>query len=184
MTELENVDAVCTSQQLAEILSVTTRRIDRLCEDKILKPVRGGKFKGRRYRLTDAVQAYLRYREQWFSENSSSKNGEYEKARSRRMNALATLAEYETKLRTGELIERSQVLAVIDQGVTTTKDHLLALPNKLMHAVAGKTAAEANAIMRSGIRLCLHELARLDVSKLDRKSASRKNGSNHDHDRD
>src|SRR5262245_4043767 len=115
MTELASVDVICSAQQLAELLSITTRRVDRLAEDKILKPVRSSKFKGRRYRLAASVQAYLAYQKQYVKEqNSSSKNGDaYNDARSRRMRALALIEEARAKQISGEFVRRDRVTYVM-----------------------------------------------------------------------
>jgi hypothetical protein len=105
---------------------------------------------------------------------------EYLKLRNSKIATEHEIATLKLRQLKGELLERTQVMLVFAQIVAAMKGQVLSLPNRLMYQVAGKTPAEANAIMRAGVRLCLHELARFDVSKLPRKSASRKNSSSDD----
>jgi hypothetical protein len=95
MIELASVDAVCSARQLGDVIGVSSRQIERLTVDGVLKTVRGsGKFRARRYRLSDAVQAYLRHERDCLREKLS-RNGsdDYEGARTRRMNAIALIEE-------------------------------------------------------------------------------------------
>ena len=165
--ELNNANVICSGNQLAEIIGCSPRQIDVLRTEGVFVCVRS-RLRGRRYRLAESVQRFIAHEKQRASERSASKNGSsaYNDARTRRMNAAALIEEARARQLAGELIERSQVLLAFAQLVTSTKDQMLALPNRLMHQIAGKNAPEANAIMRAGVRLCLRTLARFDVRKL------------------
>jgi phage terminase Nu1 subunit (DNA packaging protein) len=174
MIELASAGVVCTTKQLSEIIGISSRQVERFTEAGVLKAVRSSKLRGRCYRLAESVQRFITHEKQRVAEQSASRNGSsgYNRARERRMNALATLAEYETALRTGELLERSQVMMVIDQGVTATKSRLLGVPNKCMHQLAMRTAPEANQIVKAHIVQALRELSRLGTAAITTTSDS------------
>jgi phage terminase Nu1 subunit (DNA packaging protein) len=176
---------VISLADLATMLVTSERQIQRLVKQGIIplaKNKAGQQLRGR-FVLGQAVGRYTEHLRDSVIDDDPNE-ALYSKARAERMQSLAVREELETRLRTGELIERSQVMLVLAQMATETKGAFLALPNRLMRQVANKSAPEANAIMRAGVRACLHKLATCDVKKLQRKSASRKNGSDLDHDRD
>jgi phage terminase Nu1 subunit (DNA packaging protein) len=179
--DLNDVDAIVTPKQLAEIIGCSARQIDVLRTEGVLKSVRSWKFRGQRFRLSDAVQACLRHERERLREQFASRNGSssaYEAARTRRMAALALVEEAKARQVTGELIERAQVVAVMTHVITHTKSRLLAVPTSCMHQLVGKSSPrETREIVHERIVAALRDLARFDVKKLQQKS---KNGATDD----
>lgn len=173
-------DVVCSQSQLAEIVGVHSRTIERLALDGVLKTVRSHKLKARHFRLAENVQRFVAHQKQITkAQCSSSSNGDgYNDARARRMRALALLEEMRARERSGELIERAQVMLVFATLVNTTKSHLFAMANKAMHDLAHRSAPEANAIVKRHVTTALRELAAFDPKSLGKteRAANKKNG--------
>jgi hypothetical protein len=181
--ELNDANAICSGNQLAEVIGVSPRQIDVLRVEGVLSCVRS-KLRGRRYRLAESVQRCIAHEKQRASEQSASKNGSsgYNRARERRMNAIALIEEMRAGQLTGELIERAQVMLVFATLVNTTKSHLLAMANKAMHELAHRSAPEANVIVKRHVTTALRELAAFDPKSLGKteRAAHKKNGDNDD----
>jgi phage terminase Nu1 subunit (DNA packaging protein) len=175
-----DVNALCTSRELAQVLGVSTRQIDQLVVEKVLKPqLRSGKQRNRRFRLADSVQSFVAYARESVREQSASSNGAsaYNDARTRRMNAAALIEEMKARELSGELIKRSVVTNVVTTVLSLTKSRLLAVPNQVMHQLVGRTSPlETNQIVRERIIGALRELAQFDPDTLQRKTRVQKNG--------
>jgi phage terminase Nu1 subunit (DNA packaging protein) len=176
---LSDVDVLCTSARLAEICGVSSRTIDALVLEKVLKPVRS-KLRGRHFRLSESVQRFVAYQKQSVRAQFASGNGAYERERTRRMSALATIEEARAKQISGELIEVAQVTAVVSTLISTTKSHLLSIPSRAMHELLGKTdPLETNQIVRKHVITALRELSQFDTAEIvrsSRREVARKNG--------
>jgi phage terminase Nu1 subunit (DNA packaging protein) len=175
---------VVSLADLATLLVLSERSVQRLVKQAVIKLARNkaGQLLRGRFVLGEAVPALVEHLRDSVLDDPNEKA--YSAARAQRMQALAVREELDTRLRTGQLIERSQVALVLAHLATATKSAVLALPNRLMHQIANKNAAEANAILRIGTRACLHKLAHFDVRKLEQtaRSARRKNGQQRDDD--
>jgi hypothetical protein len=185
MVELPSPDVICNGRTLGAVLGLSAQQIERLARDHVLKTVRSSKLRGRHYRLNDAVQAYLRYQHDYVKAQCSSSNGDgYNRARERRMNALALIEEMRARQLSGELIERAQVMLAFAQVVNVTKSHLLGVANKAMHELAHRSAPEANVIVKRHVTTALRELATFDPKSLGKteRAAHKKNGDNDDDD--
>jgi phage terminase Nu1 subunit (DNA packaging protein) len=169
---------ICSAKVLAEVIGISRRQVERLTEAGVLKPVRrSNESRARRYRLSDSLQSFLKHDRDRLREQFSSSNGnsEYNRARTARMRALARSEELELQVRSGEMIKRSVVIAAVGNVVSITKDHMLGVPNKVMHQLVGRTsAAETNQIVRTHIVTALRELSNFDVSSID--LVGKKNG--------
>jgi phage terminase Nu1 subunit (DNA packaging protein) len=175
--ELHAVDVACSARQLAEIVGTSSRSIERLTADGILKTLRSGKQRGRRYKLSDAVQSYLKHERDRLREQSSNGDSAYEDARARKMNAAALIEEMRARQLSGELIKRSTAVNVMTQVISLTKSRLLGVPSQCMHQLVGRTSPiETNQIVRDRIVAALRELAQFDPDTLQRKMLEQKNG--------
>src|SRR4029450_6862198 len=104
--ELNDANAICSGNQLAEIIGCSPRQIDVLRVEGVVSCVRS-KLRGRRYRLAGSVQRYVAHEKQRAAKQRATRNGSsaYEDARTRRMNAAALIEEAKARQITGELIE-------------------------------------------------------------------------------
>jgi phage terminase Nu1 subunit (DNA packaging protein) len=158
MILLPNPQAICTGQQLAEVLGVTPRQIDRLRASGVLKPVRC-KAKGR-YRLGDSVQSYLRYRDQYVTERLKVADDAYNKARAKRMAAMGAMAELELSAKRGQYLYKPDVEFHLSTLLQNCRDRILAIPSRTMHSLVGRTnAMECNKIVGDEVNLALNEIA-------------------------
>src|SRR5437016_5653436 len=105
--ELNDADAICSGNQLSQIIGCSPRQIDVLRVEGVLSCVRS-KLRGRRYRLAESVQRYCAHQKQIVKAAcSSSSNGNgYSAARTRRMAALAAIEESRSKHVIGEFVRR------------------------------------------------------------------------------
>jgi phage terminase Nu1 subunit (DNA packaging protein) len=185
MIELNDANAICSGNQLAQIIGCSPRQIDVLRVEGALVCARS-KLRGRRYRLAESVQRYIAHEKQRAKAQSASNNNVdgYSRARERKMNAAALIEELRARQLTGELIEREQALLVFGLLVSNTKSRLLAVPNKAMHELAHRSAPEANVIVKRHVTTALRELAAFDPKSLGKtaRAVHKKNGNNDDDD--
>jgi phage terminase Nu1 subunit (DNA packaging protein) len=159
MTLLPNVDVICNRQQLAEVLGVSDRQIDRLVVDHVLKPARC-KLRGKHFRLSAAVQSYLAHRERYVTERSAGSNGAYDAARTRRMAAIASREELRLAAEQGEYLHKPELEFHFGMLLRNCRDRILAIPSRTMHQLAGQTdARECNRIIGAECNLALNEIA-------------------------
>jgi phage terminase Nu1 subunit (DNA packaging protein) len=175
MIELASADVICSAQQLSEVLGVTPRRIDVLAEDGVLKAVRSSKFKGRRYRLNDAVQRFCAYQKQYVKAQCSSRNGngEYNDARARRMAATAIIEEARARQISGEMISRESAMISMTNVVSVIRNHVLAIPNRLSRVLAATNdVSKAHSILKSACRSALQSACDFVLEKSTQESRS------------
>ena len=155
---IEPADVICSARQLGDVIGVSSRQIERLTVDGVLKPVRS-RFRARHYRLGDSVQAYSRHdrdclREK-FSRNGSN---DYEDARARRMLAVAKREELETQLRTGQLIDRTSATIAVTNAISIVRNHVLSIPTRCARRLVGQTdASKVHSILKTHCRAALRE---------------------------
>jgi phage terminase Nu1 subunit (DNA packaging protein) len=174
---LPSVDCVCTRMQLAKILGITSRRIDTLAAENVLKPVRlGSALKGKGFRLAESVANYQTYsRASLVKQYARGGDGEYEKARSRRMSALAEAQELELAIARGDMVRRARVLHVMTALLSTVKNHVLAIPSRCTRQVVGqRDVHKVRSVLDKACRDCLREASEFGPHSFDETS---KNGS-------
>ena len=156
---LPSIDAICTRQQLAGVLGVSDRQIDRLVIDHVLKPVRC-RLRGKHFRLAAAVQTYLAHRERYVTERSAGTNGAYDAARTRRMAAIALREELRLAAEQGEYLHKPELEFHFSMLLRNVRDRILAIPSRTMHQLAHQTdAKECNRIIGAECNLALNEIA-------------------------
>jgi hypothetical protein len=160
MISLPSADAICTGKQLGQVIGKTSRQVERLAASGILKPVRC-KLKGsRRYRLSAAVQAYLAYREKYVTERLKLADDGYNKARARRMEALAGKEELSLAAKRGEYLYKPDVEFHFSMLLRNCRDRILAIPSRVMYELAGQTnPRKCNLIVGTECDLALNEIA-------------------------
>jgi hypothetical protein len=133
--------------------------------------VRSSKFKGRRYRLSSAIEAYLRYQRDYVKRQSSNGDSAYNDARARRMNAVAIVEESKARQVSGELIERAPATAAIVNVVSIVKNHVLSIPTRCSRLLASQTdPVKVHSTLKQYCTLALREIADFSLEKCGEES--------------
>jgi phage terminase Nu1 subunit (DNA packaging protein) len=153
-----NPQTICTTQELAGVLGISVRQIDRLRVSKDLKPVRGQpKW---RFRLGESVQAYLRHREKYVTERLQIKDDAYGAARVRKMEAAASMLELQLAAQRGDYLLKRDVEFHLSTLLRNARDRLLSIPSRCMYQMLGLSDAKvANRILTSEVETALTEVA-------------------------
>jgi phage terminase Nu1 subunit (DNA packaging protein) len=177
--ELNDADAVCSGNQLAAVIGVSPRQIDVLRAEGVLSCVRS-KRRGRRYRLSEAVQRYITHEKQRVSEQSAQRNGSsaYGDARTRRMAALAQVEEMRARQLNGDAVNRARVVLVMTSLLSTIKNHVLAIPSRCTRQLVGqRDTNKVRLILDAACRDTLREASKFGSYSFDETS---KNGAHSD----
>lgn len=150
-----------SSQVIAKIFGVTTRRVEQLKAEGIIK----GQGKPTKYDLLPTIQTYIKYlsdKANGREKKETTANLEAEKlsAEKRIKEAKAEMVELELKELKGELHRASDVEAITTDHVLYIRSMLLAMPGKLAVDCADcKTAAEAAERIKQEVYFILENLA-------------------------
>lgn len=150
-----------TSQVIAKIFGVSTRRVEQLKTEGIIK----GQGKPTKYDLLPTIQAYIRYlsdkangREK--KESDAQLESEKLEAEKRIKMAKAEMAELELKELKGDLHRATDVEAITTDHVMFVRSMLMALPGKLAVDVATiQTAPEAADRIKQEVYAILQQLS-------------------------
>ena len=150
-----------TSQVIAKIFGVSTRRVEQLKTEGVIK----GQGKPTKYDLLPTIQAYIRYlsdkangREK--KETDSQLETEKLTAEKRIKVAKAEMAELELKELKGDLHRSSDVEAITTDHVMAVRSMLMALPGKLAVDLATiQTAPEAADRIKQEVYAVLQQLS-------------------------
>ena len=149
------------SAVIAEIFGVTTRRIEQLKAEGIIK----GQGRPTQYDLLPTIQAYIKYlsdkangREK--REKDAKVESDKLEAEKRIKAAKAEIVELELKELRGELHRAEDVEAITTDHVMLVRSMLMALPGKVAVDMAAiKTAPEAAERMKREVHFILEQLA-------------------------
>ena len=150
-----------TSQVIAKIFGVSTRRVEQLKTEGVIK----GQGKPTKYDLLPTIQAYIRYlsdKANGREKKESDAQLETEKltAEKRIKMAKAEMAELELKELKGDLHRSSDVEAITTDHVMFVRSMLMALPGKLAVDVAAiQTAPEAAERIKQEVYAILQQLS-------------------------
>lgn len=150
-----------TSQVIAKIFGVSTRRVEQLKTEGVIK----GQGKPTKYDLLPTIQAYIRYlsdKANGREKKESDAQLETEKltAEKRIKMAKAEMAELELKELKGELHRASDVEAITTDHVLYMRSMLMAIPGKLAVDVAAiQTAPEAAERIKQEVYYILNNLS-------------------------
>jgi phage terminase Nu1 subunit (DNA packaging protein) len=164
---LNDVNAICSARQLADVLGLTIRQVHSLQTEGVLRSSRRGKVQG--FKLSTSVQAYLRHQHDYVKKKySSSGDHAYTDARSRRMAAIAAIEEGRAKALSGEYIKRARVVYVMTSLLTQVKNHMLGVPARVTRRLIGqKDAVKIRTILDEAVRNCLREAAKFGDHSFD-----------------
>jgi phage terminase Nu1 subunit (DNA packaging protein) len=146
-----------STSELAVVLGINERTVGKLVGKKILRREARGCFD-----LTDALQAYLAYREGLVAAEHGS--GTYGKARAQLYLERARMARLKREEIEGELLPSSKVLAGWSAILANVKARMLAIPSKCAPRLVGlKSAAEAKAIIETEVYEALEEASSIEI---------------------
>jgi phage terminase Nu1 subunit (DNA packaging protein) len=162
---LMSLEQTIDTRDAARLLLLTPHRIRQLvCEgvlhravDKDGKPLRG------RFDLLELVNSYIRYQRNLILGGSLKNGDEYSVARTRKMNASASIEELRLKRIHGRLHYAEDIEFVWTSQITSCKQRLLAIPSRCARPLVGKTdISEIAELLRVEIYGALAELAEYD----------------------
>ena len=135
--------------ELAKILRLSTRRIDQLAKEGVLKRDELGK-----YDLPDAVEAYFKYK------LLTDEDVNYQREHTLLEKAKRQKAEIELEQLKGTLIFASEAEQAVATMVLTVKSRLLSLPSKCSPLIIGqRDMGKITGILRDEIYQALTELS-------------------------
>ena len=150
---------------IAEILEITDKRVKQLTDDGVIPENSPGY-----YRLLPAVRGYIRFLSSLVSDDDATSNYNTEKAR------LTSLkrqdAEFELKIKKGELHRASDVEFIMTNMLIAFKAKLEVLPYKVLPALMniqdgeGKSDA-VTALLKAELAEALIELSTYDAALFD-----------------
>ena len=158
MSEKQNLQS---SQVIAQIFGVTTRRIGQLKDEGIIK----GQGKPTKYDLLPTIKAYIQYlADKAYAREKKEEIAELEKQKLdsevKIKKSKAEIAELELKEIQGKMHKAEDVEAIFTDHVLFLRGLLLAMPNKLAVDLAGEhTAAEQAETVKREVYYVLNNLA-------------------------
>lgn len=160
-----DAESEVNSTGLASILGITTRRVQQLTQDGILKTVRRGTFA-----LGDAVQRYITSKVEAAITDEECMEAEKKKLVSdaKLKEAKAVIMAAEAEEIKGTMHRAEDVELITNDMIFTIRSALNALPGRVAVDVAAcETAAEASDVIRKEIHKIMRELAeyRYDPTK-------------------
>ncbi len=150
-----------TTQVIAKIFGVTTRRVEQLKAEGIIT----GKGRPTKSDLLPTIQAYIKYlSDKAHGREKNESTAELEKKKLQGEADIkaskAKVAEMQLKELEGKMHRSEDVEAMTNDLVYTVRSMIMALPGRLaMDVVQAATAAEASALIRSECYKILNELA-------------------------
>ena len=127
------------TKELAELFSITSRRVQQLTEDGVLKPEKIGR--SRSYELRLAVQSYIKY----LSDKAKGKGGfkEENELKKQKLEAEIALKENQAEIQrikadiaTGKYIDIEEVIMDYQKFFVTFKRFALGIPSRLVSMIS------------------------------------------------
>ena len=142
-----------TTRVMAYLLDITTRRLQQLSDEGIVKPVKRGTWD-----LVETLHGYVRYLRDGMKGPEDTHEGRRERARL--LKAQADKTELETAILRAEVIPADTVQHVWTQILGSCRARLLALPSRLAAtALAAESFDEMESQARDLVDEALNELA-------------------------
>lgn len=146
-----------SAEELARLLDLTTQHLARLANDGVVPKARHG-----RYPLAASIQAYVKHLRETAGDGGDRS---LSKQRTRLTKSKADIADMERARMMGEMIPKSEVIAMNTAIAATVRTRLLALASKFApRLVMIKNAIQVEAILRPGIEEGLEDISRLEIT--------------------
>jgi phage terminase Nu1 subunit (DNA packaging protein) len=147
-----------SANDLATVLGIVPRTVGKLAEKGVLRREGYGVFD-----LTDAVQAYVAYRESVIAAEHGV--GAFGKARAELTLERARLMRIKRQQAEGELLPTKEVIAAGTAVMAVVRNRLLSVAPKFApQLVMVRSASEVESILRPAIEEALEELAGLEIA--------------------
>ena len=161
-------DGVCTQAELSEVLGITRQRVGQLVQEEVLAYAFGA---GKKFRLGESVRAYMEYRLR--SDGASpGAVARYNEEKAEHEAVRRQMSELRLAVLRGELVRTEDVEKCWESLVTACRGVLLGLPGRLGAALAAEDrTAGCVALLDTGIRQALEELAGMEVERIGREAA-------------
>ncbi|WP_036746549.1 hypothetical protein [Paenibacillus sp. UNC451MF] len=157
-------EMIFTTNQLAELLNVTPRRVQQLAEDGTLVKSERGKYKA-----FESIQNYIKSIQG--KQGDGNTDVDYFNERALHEKAKREIAEIELSVMRGDLHRSQDVKYVMNDMLAAFRSRMLALPAKLSPQLLGKNKLPViNSLLTSEIREALKELSEYDPQAFYAKS--------------
>ena len=144
-----------TTNEIAEIFSLSERRIQQLTKEGVLKNTSRGK-----YNLKESIKDFIKYKIELSRSKYSSCEIDISEARRRKEVAEAELKEIELKKTKEELVSEEEVIENWIKLLSIVKTRLLAMPNKLAPMLIGvESIGEIKEYLSNEVIAALNEMA-------------------------
>jgi len=151
-----------TSQELAKALKLSTRRVNQLVKESILRRGADGKFN-----LPEAVDAYYSFK------YKSNEKVDYELEHALLEKAKREMAEIELDEHKGKLLYATDVEQAMATMILTCKSRLLSIPSKIAPKVLGqKNLAVIQDVIKTEICQALAELKEMPAPRDEESDAA------------
>jgi phage terminase Nu1 subunit (DNA packaging protein) len=162
---MDNKGGLYPKKTIAELFSVTERRVEQLAQKKIIPKAAKGLFD-----LGPTVQAYIRYLHGLtngaISADSAELNQRLLQAQAEEREAKARMTELDLSVMRGQLHEAEHVKKIMTDMIVASRSLLLAIPSKASTIVANMAEpTEVAAYLRAMINEALEILSEYDAEK-------------------
>jgi phage terminase Nu1 subunit (DNA packaging protein) len=134
-----------SKNDLAQLLSVTPRRIGQLTDDKLLTRNSHGT-----YATAASIAAYIAFKEKAAVDRLDG-GADYNAARARKIEADARLSEMELTARAGAVVNFEHTLQEVTRLTSAIKTRYLALPTRMAPRCANKSVSEIHDLLRTQV---------------------------------
>lgn len=156
--EIEESETTFTTQQLADALSLTPRRVQQLAKEGAVVSVSRGK-----YAAVESIRNYLQYVE---DRDGGESNIDYLEEKAKHEKAKRQKAELELAVMKGEMHRSGDIKLVMNDMLAAFRSRVLAVPSKLAPQLVGKTEMPVILdILTQEVYEALRELSEYDPSK-------------------
>jgi phage terminase Nu1 subunit (DNA packaging protein) len=151
---------IVTTAELAELVGVNQRTLQRMVKGRILRQCGRGRFI-----LGDANRAFIKHLRESL-DGSNAHEAAYREARARRTRADAEAAELDLRLRKKELHRSDDIEFILTTMVAAARSRMLAIPSRLMYSLVGVTDPKmVHQKIEAEVFLALNELSQYDRTK-------------------
>jgi len=157
-------EMIFTTNQLAELLNLTPRRVQQLAEEGVLVKADRGKYKA-----LDSIQNYIKSIQD--KQGTGKTDVDYFDERALHEKAKREMAEMELSVMRGDLHRSQDVKYVMNDMIAAFRSRMLALPAKLSPQLLGKNKLPViNNLLMTDICEALKELSEYDPQAFHAKS--------------
>jgi hypothetical protein len=144
-----------SKNDLAQLLGGTPRRVGQLTDDKVLQRNSHGQ-----YAAAASIAAYVAFREKAAVDRLDG-GGDYNAARTRKMEADARLAELALSEKAATVVNFEHTLHEVTRLTSAIKTRYLALPTRMAPRCANKSVSEIHDLLRAQVHKDLRSISEM-----------------------